>query len=137
MGRQLEPTAGRYRAFPWPGTGGEVLNEPIVAESASLGATQKLTQDGVICLLRGGSGRFTQRMRVVVSDAVCGLLGDGQLPSCGGPDIPDRLSAPPHGGKALHHTAATNLLRHGAFLREVAGVLRQSDGAAPFTASPP
>ncbi len=40
-----------------------------------------------------------------------------------------RLGIPSVGGHALRHTAATNLLRHGASLREVAEVLRQSDGA--------
>ena len=38
-----------------------------------------------------------------------------------------RLRIPPIGGHRLRHTAATNLLRSGASLREVAEVLRQGD----------
>jgi site-specific recombinase XerD len=38
-----------------------------------------------------------------------------------------RLSIPTVGGHALRHTAATNLLRQGASLREVGELLRQSD----------
>lgn len=40
-----------------------------------------------------------------------------------------RLGIPTIGGHRLRHTAATNLLRSGATLREVAEVLRQSDAA--------
>ena len=40
-----------------------------------------------------------------------------------------RLGIPTVGGHALRHTAATNLLRHGASLREVGELLRQSDAA--------
>jgi integrase/recombinase XerD len=38
-----------------------------------------------------------------------------------------RLGIPTVGGHSLRHTAATDLLRHGASLREVGEVLRQSD----------
>ena len=66
----------------------------------------------VFLACRGEPAAISRHAVVLVSQTAC-----------------QRLGIPTVGGHSLRHTAATNLLRQGASLREVSELLRQSDAA--------